>query len=186
MARRVQRELMSLDDLYRMPDDEWKHELQAGMLVSEPLPGSRHGRVASRVAELLGGHARRNRIGVVFTNDTGFVLSRSPDTVRGPDVAFVSRERFEAIGDLATAFPGPPDLAVEVLSPTNTPAGIHAKVADYLAAGTSLVWVVDPETETVDVYRTLLFPTTLVGEDTLEGDNVVPGFRASVSELFEV
>jgi len=186
MARPVQSRPTTADDLYRMPDDGWKHEIQGGMLVSEPLPGARHGRVAFRVAELLGAHVRRHRLGIILTNDTGFILARSPDTVRGPDVAFVSRKRFEEVGDLATAFPGPPDLAVEIVSQSNTPAGIHSRVADYLAAGARLVWVVDPETETVLVHRSLLSPVTLGSEATLDGEEVVPGFRATVSELFEV
>ena len=186
MNRPTHQRLMSVDDLYAMPEDGLRHELQAGLLVSEPLPGTRHGRVAARVAELLGAHARRHRLGVVISNDSGFILSRSPDTVRGPDVSFVSRERFESVGDRSTAFPGPPDLAVEVLSPSNTPAGIHAKVADYLAAGTRCVWVLDTGTETVVVYRSLLSPRTSTATDTLEGGDVVPGFRANVTELFEI
>ena len=169
-----------------MPDDDSKHELQAGILVSEPLPGSRHGRVTFRAAQLLGDHVRSHRLGVVYTNDTGFVLSRSPDTVRGPDVAFVSRERFERVGDVITAFPGAPDLAIEVLSPSNTPAAIHAKVADYLAAGTRLVWVVDSSAEAVVEYRALLSPRRLEEDDVLEGEEVVPGLSVRVGELFEV
>lgn len=177
---------MTIDDLDALPDDGRKYELQAGVLVSEPLPGMRHGRVACRVAEILGAHVRQHRLGVVITNDSGFILSRSPDTVRGPDVSFISRERFEAVGDLVTAFPGAPDLAVEVLSPSNTQAGIHAKVADYLAAGTRCVWVVDTEAETVAVYRSLLSPVTLAAKDILDGEDVVPGFQTTVAQLFEV
>ena len=186
MVRRLQEPLLTEEDLYAMPDDGWKYELQAGLLLSEPLPGTRHGRVAARIVELLVTHVRRHGLGVVIGNDSGFVLARSPDTVRGPDVCFVSRERFEKIGDTIRAFPGAPDLAVEVLSPSNTPAAIHAKVADYLAAGTRLVWVVDTEKETVAVYRTLLAPRLLSEADALEGEDVIPGFRASVAELFEI
>ena len=146
------------------------------MLVSEPLPGTRHGRVALHVGALLDAHVRRGRLGVVLSNDSGFILARSPDTVRGPDVAFVSRKRYDSVQDLVRAFPGSPDLAVEVLSPSNTPAAIHAKVGDYLAAGTRCVWVIDPEDETVAVYRSLLSPRVLTETDALEGEDVVPGF----------
>jgi Uma2 family endonuclease len=89
------------------------------------------------------------------------------------------------MGDDARAVFGPPDLAIEVLSPSNTRAGIHAKVADYLAAGTHLVWVIDPEEETVAVYRTLLAPVVRSGAELLDGEEVVPGFRVDVSEIFE-
>lgn len=176
---------LTIADLDAMPDDGSKHELQAGVLVSEPLPGFRHGRVAVRLAGLLDAHVRRRRLGAVVA-DAGFVLARHPDTVRGPDVAFVSHERVESVADPARAFEGPPDLAVEVLSPSNTPAAVHAKVADYLASGARLVWVVDAERETVTVYSgTLLAPRQLSRDDRLDGEDVVPGFRVAVSVLFE-
>ena len=131
---------LSVEDLYVMPDDGFKYELEAGMLIAEPLPGSRHGRVMAAIAEFLRTHVRQHRLGVVFAGDSGFILARKPDTVRGPDVAFVSRERFDASDDTVRAFAGAPDLAVEVLSPSNTRTALHAKVADYLAAGTRRVW----------------------------------------------
>ena len=177
---------MTVEDLYVMPDDGFNYELQAGLLVSEPLPGGRHGRVVAAVAEILRAHVRKHRLGVVFAGDSGFVLARKPDTVRGPDVAFVSRERFERSDDVVKAFAGAPDLAVEVLSPSNTPAAMHAKVADYLAAGTRRVWVVDPEARTVTVSTSLLWPHRLGEAEMLDGDDVVPGFRVRVGEIFEL
>ena len=169
-----------------MPGDGFTYELQAGLLVSEPRPGFCHGRIIATITEMLVAHVRRHRLGVVLAGDSGFVLAREPDTVRGPDVAFVSRQRFEEGGDTVKAFAGAPDLAVEVLSPSNTPAAMHAKVADYLAAGTRRVWVVDPEAKTVTVYATLLWPRRLVDEATLDGDDVIPGFQVRVGEIFEV
>jgi len=179
---------MSVDDLYAIPDDNLKHELQAGVLVSEPLPGFRHGRVAVRIGRLLDAYVQGRGIGAVVGCDTGFVLARDPDTVRGPDVAFVAKERMASIADEARAFEGAPDFAVEVLSPSNTPATVRAKVADYLAAGARVVWVVDPDPgrETVTVYRSLLAPRSLSRDDELDGEDVVPGFRARVAELFEI
>jgi Uma2 family endonuclease len=177
---------MTVGDLYRMPDDGRLYELEAGRLVSEPVPGARHGRVAAVLVELLGSFARGRELGVVLSNDAGYVLAREPDTVRGPDVSFISRKRYAEFGDLPAAFPGPPDLAVEVLSPGNTPPEIHAKVADYLAAGTRLVWVVDPETERAAVYRSLLSPRTLGPDDELDGEDVLPGFRVRVGEICRI
>ena len=177
---------LTVEDLYEMPDDEFSYELQNGLLIAEPRPGCRHGRIVATITELLGAHVRKRRLGVVFAGDPGFVLARKPDTVRGPDVAFVSKQRFEEHGDSVRAFSGAPDLAVEVLSPSNTPAAMHAKVADYLAAGTRRVWVVDPEMQTVTVYASLLGPDRLGEVDTLRGDDVVPGFQVRVSELFEI
>lgn len=177
---------MTLEDLDALPDDGYHYELRAGLLISEPTPGFRHGRVASRIAEILGSHARRNRLGTVVTNDSGFILSRSPDTVLGPDVSFVSRERLERIGDPVKAFPGAPDLAVEVKSPSNTPADTYAKVADYLAAGTRVVWVVDPETKCIAVYRELLSPRTVRCGEVISIEDLLPGLTVSVSEVFEL
>ena len=177
---------MTVEDLYTMPDDGYKYELQAGMLVSEPLPGFRHGRLMIRMAELLSAHVRKHHLGVVTAGVSGFILARKPDTVRGPDVAFVSTERFEQSGDTVRAFSGAPDLAVEVLSPSNTPAGIRAKVADYFAAGTRRVWLVDSEAKSVTDYASFLSPHEFGEDDFLEGGEVIPGFRVRIGEIFEL
>jgi Uma2 family endonuclease len=139
-----------------------------------------------RTAEVLSAYVRSHRLGVVLAGDSGFILARKPDTVRGPDVAFVSNERFEQSGDTLQAFSGAPDLAVEVLSPSNTPAGVRAKIADYLAAGARVVWTVDAEARTVTVYETLLRPQVFGEDQFLDGGEVVPGFRVRAGEIFEV
>ena len=177
---------LTVEDLYTMPDDGFKYELQSGMLVSEPLPGFRHGRVMFRMGALLSSHVRLNRLGIVLGGDSGFILARKPDTVRGPDVAFLSQARFAESGDTIRAFSGAPDLAVEVLSPSNTPAAIRAKVADYFAAGPRRVWLVDTEAETVTDFASLLSPHELGEDDVLEGGDVIPGFRVRVGEIFEL
>jgi len=176
----------TVEDLYVMPDDGYRYELQAGLLICEPRPGFRHGRIVATITEMLVTHVRPRRLGVVLAGDSGFILARKPDTLRGPDVAFVSYDRFERSGDTVGAFAGAPDLAVEVLSPSNTATGMHAKVADYLAAGTRRVWVVDPEVHAVTVYASLLWPQVLREDELLEGDDVIPGFQVRVGELFEV
>lgn len=186
MDRTLPERNLTVEDLYELPDDGRCYELQAGRLLSEPLPGTRHGLVMAAIVELLRDHVRSRKLGVVLTGDPGFILARSPDTVRGPDVAFVSRERFEKVGAVPAAFPGPPDLAVEVLSPGDRPGEVHAKVADYLAAGARRVWVVDPQGEHVTVYGSLLAPRILERTDTLDGEEVIPGFAVRVAELFEL
>jgi Uma2 family endonuclease len=176
---------MTIEDLYTLPEDRVTYELQAGTLLSEPHPGVKHGRVVMLIAAVLLAHVRAHRLGVVLVNDTWFLLSRDPDTVRAPDVAYITRQRFEESGDPAGAFPGAPDLAVEVLSTSNTPSQVRAKVADYLAAGTRCVWVADVSSQSVTAYRSLLAPRTLLAEDILDGEDVLPGFRVNVGELFE-
>jgi Uma2 family endonuclease len=177
---------LTVEDLYGIPDDGYRYELINGLLVSEPLPGGRHGMVAATVAGELRRFARKRRRGVTLTGDVGFILQRSPDTVRGPDVAFVTRERYEALEDASQAIPGPPDLAVEVVSPHDRLSDVHAKVADYLVAGTRVVWVVDPSDERVTVYRKLLEPCVLGANDELTAEDVLPGFHLRVRSLFEI
>jgi len=184
-TRGIQTVPMTAEEFYALPDGEEHLELVAGWVVSEPLPGGRHGSIAANFVRLLGNHVQENELGAVFANDTGFVLARGPDTVRGPDVAFVRRERIQRTGIPEGSIEGPPDLAIEVLSPSNTRADIHAKVADYLAAGTPMVWIVDPRRKTVTVHRELLSPREVAGEGRLEGEDVVPGFSVSLPDIFE-
>ena len=121
-------------------------------------------------------------MGEIF-GETGFVLARNPDTVRGPDLSFVARERLVGLDD-ARFFEGAPDLAIEILSPSNRPHLIRGKVADYLAAGCRLVWVVDPQRRAVTTYQALLAPVLLRDGDTLDGDGVLPGLRIPVTSIF--
>ena len=115
---------------------------------------------------------------------TGFVLARNPDTVRGPDAAYVSAERFASTVRRGPFFEGAPDLAVEVLSPGNTRREIAAKVRDYLAAGAGAVWVVDPSRGTVMVHSPDRGSETLTGGDVLDGGTILPGFRLRINKLF--
>lgn len=176
--------LKTVEDLYALPDDGFHYELVHGEFVSEPPPGGRHGRIAARLVQRIGAHAEAHRLRVVLTCDSGFVLHREPDTVRAPDVAFVSHERYQAFGDEIFALPGPPDLAIEVLSPSDTSARVHAKVADYLAVGTPLVWVVDPDQRQVRSYRTLLEPQVTTESGELTADDLLPGLRLPVADSF--
>ena len=177
---------MTVEDFYALPDDGRRYELVHGEFVSEPSPGGRHGRVAAKLVQRIGAHVEAHRLGVVLTCDTGFVLHREPDTMRAPDVAFVTYERYHAFGDDTLALPGPPDIAIEVLSPSDTPAKVHAKVADYLAAGTLLVWVVDPGRRQVRSYRRLLEPQIIGESGALAADDLLPGLCLPVADLFDL
>ena len=175
--------LIEAREFQQMPDDGYRHELVAGYVVSEPFPTLRHDRVRGRIERLLYAHVTEHALGEVFC-DLGYLLAERPDTVRGPDVSFVARARLEGI-DERRWFRGAPDLAVEILSPSNRPGEIHAKVADYLAAGARQCWVVDSERWRVAVYRQLLFPMHLSAVDVLDGGDVLPGFSIRVGALFE-
>jgi Uma2 family endonuclease len=175
---------MTIDDYAALPDDDlWRDELAGGLLVREPRPGARHGRVQTRLARYLDVWADENRLGAVFV-ESGFVLSDSPPTVRGPDASFVAGHRLPQAGD----HPYPrlaPDLVVEVISPAERPAALRQKVADYLAAGVRLVWLVDPQRRSVTILRPSRERRTIGMGDGLDGEDVLPGFRLPLGTLLE-
>lgn len=177
-------QLMTVDEFLTLPDDDRRHELVAGFVVSEPPASFRHGDIAAEVFTRLIEFVKKEGLGRVVSTETGFLLARGPDTVRAPDVAFVSRSTIERAGDFQGFFPGPPDLAVEVLSPSERPADVHAKIGDYLAAGARLVWVIDPSRRQVRVHRSLLQPSILEEMAILDGGEVLPGFVVRVAHLF--
>lgn len=135
-----------------------------------------------QVGALLDAHVRRLGLGTVLV-EAGYVLRRMPDTVRGPDVSFVSVARLPPDQIPETFIPGAPDLAVEVISPGSRWFEIEEKVADYLAGGARLVWLVDPRARGVVVRYPDRPPAVLSEADTLDGEDVVPGFTVPVTEL---
>src|SRR5437667_12329148 len=143
---------MTAADVERMSIPDKQVELVRGQLVVREPPGTWHGAVAANLTCHLGDFVRRHGLGLVFAQDTGFKIASDPDTVRAPDVAFVARDRtglIQARGYAELA----PDLLAEILSPDDRPADVLAKVADWLAAGTRRVWVIDPERSEARVYR---------------------------------
>jgi Uma2 family endonuclease len=175
------RTLMTVAEFEKLPDDGNLHELDEGELIVMPPPGFRHGIVQLAVGEALRQAARKAGAGMVVS-ESGFRLA--PDVVQAPDVAFVREERREQIPD------GPycefaPDLAVEILSPDDNAARLQRKISRYLAAGTSIVWVLDPDSVTVTVYRKSGAFRTLTADDHIDAPELLPGFSISVSTLFE-
>ena len=136
------------------------------------------------VAVPLGHHVKARGLGVMCGAETGFVLERDPDTVLAPDVAFVRRERIPASGLPATFWEGPPELAVEVTSPGDTRREVADKVASWLAAGTRLVRVVDPERLLVEIHEPDSLPRRLAGADVLDGEPLFPGLRLPITDIF--
>ena len=156
---------------------------RAGRWAREPPAGAEHGTIAGRIHGFLFALVEDRALGRVCP-ETGFVLQRDPDTVRAPDVAFVSSERTGGRRRRGPYFEGAPDLAVEVLSPGNTDREMTEKVAEYLAAGGRVVWVVDPRQQRVTVHRPECVPRHLSREDTLDGAPVLQGFRLPLAEIF--
>ncbi len=157
-------------------------ELVRGEVVVMPLPKGRLGIVCGKVGFLLGSHVRPMKLGWLTSNDSGVILERDPDTVRGPDVAFWSITRQPEVPE--GYFEIPPDLAVEVLSPDDRRAKVREKIREYLANGVKLVWLVDPESRAVTVYAGSIRGTELDSTDTLDGGDVLPGFACQVADLF--
>ncbi len=174
--------LLTAEELLQVSVPGKRVELVRGVLVVREPTGLRHGRVVAALSRRLTDHVEATRQGEVYAGDTGFTLSRGPDTVRAPDIAFIRRERIpdpEPLGvpDLA------PDLAVEVLSPTNRPGETLAKVADWLSAGTRLVWVIDPERHLVRVYRHDGTEALVSSTETLSGEDLLPGFTCPLDAI---
>ncbi len=178
--------LVTADELLRMPDDGFRYELVKGELKRMSPTGDEHGEVTMRLASPLYQYVTLKNLGKVYAAETGFKLESDPDTVRAPDIAFVSMERIQAAGRIQGYRGGAPDLAVEVLSPGNTKREMAEKVKDYFAAGARLVWIVNPKLKTVTVYRSLTDIRTLTEKDTLDGGEVIPGFQYSITELFTI
>lgn len=180
----VVRREVTAEDLLRMPDDGFRYELVRGELRQMAPAGNVHGRIAMNFGTSLNNHVKAHDLGVVYAAETGFRLAEDPDTVRAPDVAFVSRERIQAVGEVEGYWPGAPDLAVEVISPGDSHVEVEEKVFDWLDAGTKMVLTINPRKRSMTVYRSLADITVLTGKDVLDGADVMPGFRLAVREVF--
>jgi Uma2 family endonuclease len=174
---------LTIEEFERLPDEDCRMELVRGVVVREPRARFEHGRKHADVVYVLRRHVEEHPVGKVCGAETGFILSTDPPTVRAPDAAFVAAARIPA-GGVEGFFPGAPDLAVEIVSPSSTASDIQAKVFDYLDAGARLVWVVYPETRTVAVHRTRAEARHLTEMDVLDGGDVLPGLRLGVARLF--
>ena len=172
----------SAEQLLQLREPGFRHELVRGELRRMSNAGWWHGAVAIRIGARLQTHADRHDLGLVFAAETGFLLERNPDTVRSPDAAFVRTARIPRAWSRGY-FDGAPDLAVEVTSPNDTASAIDEKARSWLASGTLLVWVIDPETQAVRVYRPSAIED-LQPTDTLRGEHVLPGFELPIAELF--
>ena len=175
--------LATVDDLLAIPDDGNRHELLRGEIIVSPSPSYRHGKAQSRFAAVLVRYADETGLGVVVT-ESGFRLHRDPDTVLGPDVAFIRTDRLPPDADDTTYLELAPDLVVEVVSPSNSLAEMHDKVLTYLEAGVRMVLVLEPKRRTVTVHTPDRVARTLVVGETLDGGDVLPGFSVPVADLF--
>ncbi len=173
-------QLMTAEDLLQ-PGVPKHAQLVRGVLVVREPPGFRHGEIMARLTSALTMHVDHN-LGRVVAGDAGFKLQSQPDTVRGADIAFVSWDRLPQQSPVGFPSLGP-DLVVEILSPGDRPGETLAKVADWLSAGTRLVWVIDAERRLARVYRADGTETTLDAPDVLDGEDVLPSFSCAIATI---
>lgn len=178
-------DLLTAEEFFALPNpqDGSKQELVRGKVITMTNPGLEHGEVQVNVAFVLKSFLKQNPIGRVAT-ESGLVTDRKPDTVRGPDVSYYSKERLPLDKRVVGYHDQPADLCVEVISPSNTKKAMRAKLKEYFFVGVRMVWVIDPEDRSVEV---LLAPDegrTLYDDAVLDGGDVLPGFACKVSDLF--
>jgi Uma2 family endonuclease len=180
MSTTTQTHLMTVEEFMNIDDDYHRHELIKGELLTMPPPGYPHGTVTLNLSILLGMYVKNNNLGRVAA-ETGYKLESNPDTVLAPDLSFIARDRVGVASEGYRA--GAPDLAVEVLSPSDRRGQVERKTSLWLQLGATSVWNVHPRHRTVEVFRAngerRLFHET----DELV-DDTVPGFRVKVSEIF--
>ncbi len=181
-ARETKARAFTAEELLQLPDDGHRYELVRGQLRVSPAQSRQQGIVAARIGLSLVEHVSARHLGEVFSASTGFLLA--PDHVRGCDVAFVSQARVASAGDIDGFWPGPPDLAVEVVSLTDAFVDVQEKVVDWLRAGVRLVLVIDSRACIVTAYRSPGDVRIAGKGDTIDVSDVVAGWDFPAGEVF--
>ena len=176
---------MTLEEFDEFPwSDDAQPELVRGEVRLSPMPGLAHSRIVRNIFVALYAHVLARDVGEVFGDGIGYVLPELPRTNRGPDVSFIRTGKLPAEAPVKGSARAAPDLAVEVLSPSNTARKVEEKVADYVAAGVAVVWIVNPRLRRVTV-RTPEGGARALDEDaTLDGAPVLPDFTLRVADVF--
>ena len=181
----TKRKLLTAEDLLELDGKGIKGELIRGVFCETVSTGIEHGEIAANFAGEVRTFIRPQRLGRVFTSDSGIRLERGPDTVREPDVGYISAEKLP-LGTRITGYSEVvPDLVVEIVSPSDTVREMYDRACMWLRHGVRLVWVAYPDTRTVDVFRQDGATITLFEDDMLDGDPVLPGFTLPVREVFD-
>ncbi len=175
---------MTAEELMALPDDGWRYELIEGVLHRMSPAGAEHGEIGTEFVWHLRSFVDPRRLGRVYPADTGFFLAHDPETVVAPDAAFVRADRLPPRTERHGYLDLVPDLVVEVVSPTDRQADVDDKVARYLTAGARLVWVTYPRRRSVRVHAPGREPRELGEGDVLDGEDVLPGFRLPVADIF--
>jgi Uma2 family endonuclease len=181
----TQTQLLTAEDLLRLYSKGVRGELIRGELCETMPSGGKHGEVVVNMVIPMGSHIRSRRLGRLAASDSGVLLERDPDTVREPDIAYISAERLPLDVEVTGYYEVVPDLVVEVVSPGDSAREVMDKALMWLSYGTRLVWAVNPGSRTVDVYRPEERTVTLGVDDALDGLDILPGFTCPVSDIFD-
>ena len=176
--------LLTAGDLLRLYSRGVRGELIRGVLCETMPTGHEHGKIVMKLGAALSNFVESRELGTLVGSDSGVWLERDPDTVREPDIAFTSAEKIPLDARIAGYADVVPDLVVEVVSPSDSRREVHDKARMWVSHGVRLVWVVHPETRTVDVHRADVAVSTLGEDDILDGMDVLPGFSCNVSAVF--
>ena len=175
--------LLTADDLLRLDSQGVRGELIRGVLHETMPAGVKHGKIAIRLGGRMDAHVEQGHLGHVFGSDSGVLLERNPDTVREPDLAYVSAERLPLDADVDGYCPVAPDLVVEIKSPSDSEREVDDKATMWLSHGVRIALVINPETGTIRVRQPNLPVVILAMDETLDVGEVLPGFNCSVREI---
>ena len=177
--------LLTAEDLLRLDAEGIKGELIRGVFCETMSTGVTHGEIVMNLGGELRNFVRPRRLGRIIGSDSGILLERDPTTVREPDIAFISAEQYPLGTRVSGYYEGVPELVVEIASPSDTLQSVNDKALMWQRYGVLLVWVVLPETRSVDVYPPSGQVFTLGDGDTLDGGVAIPGFTCSVNDIFD-
>jgi Uma2 family endonuclease len=177
-------EILTAADLLKLTEDGQRYELIEGEVRAMSPAGNQHGKIAMALGFRLAAFVLEHKLGAVYAAETGFLIQQNPDTVRAPDVAFVTQARIDEVGPVDGYWPGAPDIVAEVVSPNDRFSDTEQKALGWLKAGSKVVWVVDPAQAHVTEYRGVSEIRVLCSEENLTASQLLPGWEVKIAELF--
>ena len=175
---------MTAVDLLAIFNDGQRYELIDGEIRAMSPAGNTHGKIAMALGFRLAAFVQEHGLGAVYAAETGFLIQQNPDTVRAPDVAFITQKRLDEVGPVEGYWPGAPDIVAEVVSPTDRFSDVEQKALHWLRAGSQIVWIVDPAQAHVTEYRSAVDIRVLGSDERLTAPQILPGWEVKIAELF--